>query len=364
MVKVLNIPTNGVRREGINSMQLRWTRAMNKNDLQLDIAAVRDNAEDVIEDYKKLGCNVFVLPHRKKKILSYCFKLYKLLKKEKYDVIHVHGSSGFLGVELLIAKIAGVPVRIAHSRNTTCDNKFIDKLFRPILYACMTKGLACSKAAGEWLFGNRPFEVIHNGINTESFRLNEIKRSEVRKKLGIENSLTIGFVGNIKQQKNPLFLVDIISELAQKDLAAKLLIVGDGTMMKPMKDKITELSLNKDVIFIGRSNDVPQYMSAMDAFVFPSLYEGFGNVALEAQLSGLQVYVSETVPEDCKLSDHIAFLPINNGPKVWVDNILKNGKVENDVRLERYDEVCINMKKNHFDIYENAKRLRELYIDG
>lgn len=363
-MKVLNIPTNGVRREGINSMQLRWTREMDKTELQLDIAAVHNNAQDVIDDYKSLGCRVFELPDRQKKVFAYCAALNRLLRKEKYDAIHVHGSSGMLGIELALAKLAGIPVRIAHSRNTMCDHRALDKLLRPVMYACMTKGLACSSAAGEWLFGNRPFEVMHNGLNTELFRFDVEKRQETRKELGIDDSLVVGFAGNIKEQKNPLFLVDIIAELAKRDSGIKLLVVGDGAMMKQTQDKVSDLKLSNNVIFVGRSNEVPKYMAAMDAFLFPSLYEGFGNVVLEAQLSGLPVFVSNTVPMDCKITDQVVFLPITDGSGLWAESILETGAVDDAARLERYTSVCQRMKEEHFDVHENASRLRALYVGG
>ena len=363
-MKVLNIPTNGVRREGINSMQLRWTREMDKTGLRLDIAAVHNNAQDVIEDYKSLGCRVFELPDRQKKIFAYCRELNRLLRKENYDAIHVHGSSGMLGIEVALAKLAGIPVRIVHSRNTMCDHRTLDKILRPIMYAGMTKGLACSSAAGEWLFGNRPFEVMHNGLNTELFRFDADKRQEVRKALGIDNSLVVGFAGNIKEQKNPLFLVDIISELAKRDSSIKLLLVGDGSMMKHMQDKVNQLKLMDNVIFVGRSSEVPKYMAAMDAFLFPSLYEGFGNVALEAQLCGLPVFVSNTVPTDCKITDQVVFLPITDGAELWAESVLRIGAIDDTTRLRRYDTVCQRMKEEHFDVHENASRLRTLYMGG
>lgn len=363
-MKVLNIPTNGVRREGINSMQLRWTREMDKTGLQLDIAAVHNNAQDVIDDYKSLGCRVFELPDRQEEIFAYCKELNKLLRKEKYDAIHVHGSSGMLGIELALAKFAGIPVRIVHSRNTMCDHRSLDKLLRPVMYACMTKGLACSSAAGEWLFGNRPFEVMHNGLNTELFKFDARKRQEARKALGLDSSLVVGFAGNIKEQKNPLFLVDIIAELVKRDLNIKLLVVGDGAMMKQMQDKVDDLALSDNVIFVGRSNEVPKYMAAMDAFLFPSLYEGFGNVALEAQLSGLPVFVSNTVPADCKITDQVVFLPITDGAELWAESILRVGAIDDATRLARYDVVCQRMKEEHFDVHENASRLRTLYVGG
>lgn len=362
MIKVLNIPTNGIRREGINSMQLRWTRMIDKSDLQMDVAAVHNNAQDVIDEYKSLGCRVFELPDRQRNPFQYVVALYLLMKKEKYNAVHVHGSSGLIGIELLVAKITGTLVRIAHSRNTMCDHSKGDILFRPIMNFCMTHALACSKAAGEWLFSNKKFEVIHNGIDASAYKFDDETRNRIRAEFKLGSSLVVGFVGNIKKQKNPFFLIEIFADLHKKIPNTILMVVGDGVLKEAIERRTDELGIRDYVKFIGRSDRVPDLMKAMDCLLFPSLYEGFGNVVLEAQISGLPVLVSNQVPEDCQLSSLVSFLPIDQGTSIWSEKILKIEIPSNQSRKDSYDHICVRMKEEHFDLNENVKRFRELYV--
>lgn len=362
MVKVLNIPTNGIRREGINSMLLRWVNLIDKTKINIDIAAVHNNATDVIEDYQKLGCRVMVLPDRQHHPIKYYISLFKLLKKEQYNAIHVHGSSGILGIELYISRLAGIKIRIAHSRNTTCDHLKSDILFRQLLYKNMTKALACSFAAGEWLFGNYSFEVMHNGIDASKFKFRSKIRQEIRKELRVDGNLVLGFVGNIKEQKNPLFLIDCIYELHKVDKSAVLLVVGDGDLKEKMESRAQKFNIEKNIFFVGRSKCVADLMSAMDILLFPSLFEGLGNVVLEAQISGLPVLVSDKVPRDCGLTELVKFLPIDKGVNPWINSIKEAESILLKVDREKvYSYVCSKMKEEHFDVLENASRLEEIY---
>ncbi|MDO4982696.1 MAG: glycosyltransferase [Eubacteriales bacterium] len=359
-MRVLIIPTNGVRREGINSMALKWISKMNRTDMRIDIAAVHNNADDVIADYEKLGCRVFVLPDRKKKTAEYYSSLFKLIKREKYDAVHVNGSSGIMGLDLFAAKLAGVKVRIAHSRNTLCMNPKADRLLRPLLYYSMNRALACSEGAGKWLFGDRDFEIIHNGIETEKYRPNAEKRRMIREKLGVGSGLVAGFVGNVNEQKNPIFLIDVFECLYRKLPESYLLMVGDGVLFDRCKSHAQNLGISDRVIFVGRSDRVADYMQAMDILLFPSLNEGFGTVALEAQAAGMYVYASENVPTDCDLTGRVRFLPIDKGVQPWCDAIMSD-MAEFGSR-DNYEEFCRAVSAGHFDLSESASRLRDIYF--
>ena len=103
-IKVLNILTGGIRREGITSTELELLKNMNVSNFQMDYVAIHNNDENVLEDFRKLGCNIIYLPDRKDNTKKYYKELYKLMKKEKYDIMHVHGSSTFMAIELFLRK--------------------------------------------------------------------------------------------------------------------------------------------------------------------------------------------------------------------------------------------------------------------
>lgn len=360
MIKVLNILTNGLLREGITSAQFEHMRYIDKTDLQIDMALVRDSLPDVVKEFESLGCNIVPFPNRRKQLPAYMWSLFKKMRAERYDVVHVHGSSAFLTIELLTAKLAGVKKRIAHSENTRNKSPLIDCLGRPLFYCTYTHALACGREAGEFLFGGRPFEVLHNGRDFEKFRFSPNAREKYRNELALGQKLTLGFVGNLIEQKNPLFLMDIIAQLRKRNPDIHLVIIGDGPKQEEMKHRCEELQITDSVTFTGRVSNVHELVQACDIMLLPSLYEGLPNVVLEWQIAGLPALVSDRVTRECKATELVRFLPIDKGASLWADAI---ESIETVDRSESSMRACEQMEKAGFEIKGCAEQLRRVYIN-
>ncbi|SDH73773.1 glycosyltransferase family 1 protein [Desulfosporosinus hippei] len=361
-VKVLNILTGGLRREGITSTQLEFMKRIDRTDVQVDILAVHNNAHDIIEEFRTLGCNVIISPDRKKELPKYLVVLFRLLKKEKYDVVHVHGSSSLLVVELVIAKLAGVPMRIAHSRNTRSENPKLHKFMRPMFDHSYTHAIACGKDAGKWLFGDKPFTVIHNGKDLQRFHFDIHVRENIRKTFRMGNKLVIGYVGNLNDQKNLPFLVDVFAKVHKCQPKSVLYIMGGGAMRESLEKQASSLDIENVVVFTGRITNVHEMLQAMDIMALPSLFEGLPNVVLEWQISGLPCLISDTITRECKVTNQVLFLPIDRGVDVWVDAILATNVGADRTALS--DTACRELKAASFDIDENVKFLNEIYINA
>lgn len=359
--KVLNVITGGLGREGITTTQLEFMKMMDRSDLKIDIAAVHDNDEDVIREFESIGCNVLRFPDRKRKVLVYMKKLYSVLKYGKYDIIHVHGSSALMTIELLIARLAGVKVRIAHSRNTRSDHKKIDKILRPLFNVNYTHAFACGEYAGKWLFGDKPFYIIHNGKNLDKFRFSSYKREIVRNEYNVKNKVAIGFVGNFNHQKNLPFLIDVIVGVKKAQPESMFFLIGDGPEREKIENKITDLGLEESVLFMGRISNIDEILQAMDIMLLPSLFEGLPNVVLEWQACGLPCLISDCITQECKVTDLVTFLPIDKGIDEWVNAIISVNKSDN--RKVISDSACQAMKKEGFDIKENVKFIKKLYLE-
>ena len=163
MTKVLNIMTGGINREGISSTQLEYMRHFDFSSCVVNFAAVHDDDVNVVKEFEQAGCEVFKFPDRNRYLFKYIISLIKHMKKEKYDVIHVHGSSSLMAIELIIARFTGVKKRIAHSRNTMCKYVKIDALLRPLFFHSYNIAMACGEEAGKFLFRGRPFITFYNG---------------------------------------------------------------------------------------------------------------------------------------------------------------------------------------------------------
>lgn len=356
------IMTGGIRGDGISITQLEYMRHIDKSEMCFDVLAVYNNDQSVIEEYKKSNCNVIVMPSRIKHFFKYVYELCKLIKSNHYKAIHVHGSSTMMGIELTVAKMFSIPVRIAHSRNTYTKHPAIDFLLRPIFNHSYTHALACGKEAGAFLFKNKSFNVFYNGKDFDKFRFNQEVRNEVRNRFDLNNKIVLGFVGTIHEQKNPFFLIDIISKLLNKNKQVVLMIIGSGKMEQEVKQYAKELGCDSAIIFVGKSSEVNNLIQGCDLMLLPSLYEGLPNVVLEWQIAGVPSLVSDKVTTECKQSELVRFLPIDKGADIWVDTILEYG--ENNGAAVQSKNACKKMLKAGFEINKSCERLRSLYIKG
>ena len=293
--------------------------------------------------------------------------LRQLLKKEKYDVIHIHsGSISCLAYSALAALSCGVKKIIVHSHapalKKTLKYRLVKLATSPIMAICPTHYFACSKEAGEWKFSKRickkKLEIVKNGIDINKFMFNAETRSNIRKSLKIKDDcFLIGHVGRFSKEKNHDFLIDIMSEVIKKNSNSKLLLIGTGDEVENIKSKVNTLGLNDYVIFYGTTPDVNNYLQAMDCFVFPSLFEGLGIVAVEAQASGLKTICSNAIPLDAKIDDLFEYMSLSESAEKWADRILtfSNGYIRADMSEK--------IKNSGFDIYDTSEFLSNVYLN-
>ena len=125
---------------------------------------------------------------------------------------------------------------------------------------------ACSKAAGEYMFGTRKFEVINNAIITDNFIFSESIRTNKRKELGVEDRFVVGNVGRFEIQKNQQFVVEVFEKLCKVRSDSVLLLIGSGSMQDNIKALVIEKKLQDKVVFLGNRRDVAEIYQAMDIF--------------------------------------------------------------------------------------------------
>ena len=359
-MKILQIPTGGLFSDGISSCLIEYIAAMNKTDMDIRVLATNKAGDDIIHKFEMCGCKVISIPNRRENIIDYFLKLCRYIAKEKIDIVHVHGSSAIMSVELLAAKIAGCKVRIAHSHNTTCENKKADQLLRPVFNKTYTEAFACGQDAGKWMFGKRKFTIIPNGRNLKRYEYDTEKRDEYRDKMQIPyDALVIGHVGRFNTQKNHEYIIYIFNEVYKKNKNSYLVLVGTGEKVNEIKELVKKLEIEKNVIFTGVIGNISDYLSAFDVMLLPSLYEGLPLVVIEWQISGLPCIVSDTVTKECAITSLVKFKSIKEKPESWAADI--EGLVLQD-RKKNTNTILNEIKMAGYDIESGAKRLRELYI--
>ena len=282
-----------------------------------------------------------------------------------YDVIHIHGNSSSMVLELMAAKFAGIKKRIAHSHNTTCSHPKIDKILRPLFYKLCNERLACGEEAGIWMFNRKKFVVINNGIDTETYRFCEEDRIKERKKLGISNEILIGHVGRLNKQKNQSFLLDIFAKLVCSNDNLRLILIGDGPLEEILKKKVEKMGLEENVIFAGALNNVNKILNALDLIVMPSLYEGLPLAMVEEQANGLRCVVADTITEEVNISGNVRFVSLNTSLDEWSDRISSEitslSEITNFSRSDSSDLSIQLIREKGFDIKETAKVISSVY---
>lgn len=352
--------TNHFGITGIGTVMMNYGKALDKNKYDLTILAGKPISEKYEKECLENGIHLEALPSRHGNPKKHYIALWKALREGHYDIVHDHGSSSMMAVELTIAKLAGVKNIIAHSHNSTCPNMRVHRLLNPYFRTVYTKALACGQLAGNWLFGENNFEVLPNGFHTDNFAFSKKNRDAIRNELGLKNQLLIGHIGRINEQKNQEYLLDIFKEVAAIRDDAILLIVGTGPDEEKIKARVKEHPYRKRIILYGETDNPTAFYSAMDIFVFPSRYEGLPVVLLEAQISGLPCIVSDKITREVDLGD-LNWQSIDDDPKQWAKAVLS---IEYRSEKER-----IVYRENHldtirsYDITQSVKQLDKIYTD-
>ena len=357
-LRALMINTVPMAYEGITTVMLNYAGNMRREGLRLDFLAINDVEESLRRAIADMDSRLFVIPGRNRHTARYIAALARLIRREGYDIVHAHGNSCTLAVDLLAARLGGAGVRIAHSHNTTTGSMAIHRLLRgPFEWNC-THRMACGEAAGRWLFHEKPFVLLNNGIRPDRFAFDPEARRKWRAALGLGDRTAIGCVANFQPRKNHAFLIDVFHRVVARRPDCALVLMGDGPERPAIESKAAALGLGDRVIFTGTTREVPGLLSAMDLMALPSLFEGLPNVLIEWQASGLRALVSDRVTEACRLTPLVDFLPLEEDR--WVDAVLRWAPGD---RAGASAAAAEAIARAGYDIRLSADHLRRMYFE-
>ncbi len=316
---------------GAEMFVLNMLRNIDFERFHVDVAVCfEETGTGVGKEIISLGCKIYKLPYfRVYNYLSYKRAWKSFLKNNHYDIVHGHMSNS-ASVYLRIAKKMG-SATIAHSHSTGFRGNFMQKSIKKLFTINVGKvsdyWFACSPKAAEHLFGKsfvsyKNYYTIPNAINAEAYYFNENIARQIRKSIGVkDDEFLCGHVGSFTSPKNHSYLMEIFHALLKIRPNSKLLCCGDGVLMQSIKEKAASLGIIDRIVFSGVVHNCNEYMMGMDAFVFPSIYEGFGIAILEAEATGLPVVMSDAIPKDVILTDNVSQLSLNDNPNVWAKKI-------------------------------------------
>ena len=329
--RVLHV-TSGMNRGGVETWIMNVLRRIDPSVLGFDFLVETDAEADYDQEIRHLGGRILRSPRFRHRARASARLVQVLRRHGPYHAVHAHGRHD-AGWPISVARAAGVPVRIGHVHNIKQGHdknrlqRSYKRLMKRLLLANASWILGCSMAALRSLYGDRverasKLEMLPYGIDMDAFQRRD-SRASVQAEFGLPpQSRILGHVGRFVWEKNHGFLLQVFAELARRDPRWHLLLVGDGRLRAELEAQVQALGVGARVRFAGVRADVPDLMSAMDAFAFPSHMEGFGLVAVEAQALGVPCVLGTHLPAE--LDAHrasVTRLALSAGPPAWADAV-------------------------------------------
>lgn len=362
-LRVLHINSTLIRRAGVMSVVMNYFRHVDRSRVVFDFFSYKKIfGKSYQEEIVSLGGRCFP-SDADQNVLRIRSALSRLLQDSPgvYRVAHLHhpAMARFL---YPVLRRHGVGSVIVHSHSTAYSDSRLKGIRNRLL--CRSMGrysdvrLACSTAAGDFLFGPGHFDVLPNAIELDTYAFDSRTRASMREGLGLGESLVVGHVGRFSEEKNHHLVIAVFAELLRLDRDCHLLLVGDGQLRQTIEAMVVEQGLQDHVTFLGERRDVPDLYQAMDVLILPSFFEGLPMVGVEAQCAGLPIVCSDRVPKEVAIGSSV-FLPLDLEPRRWAECI-RGISVEAGSSSQRERGVKMAREKG-FDVALEADRLMRRY---
>lgn len=315
-------------RGGIEAYLYRLASYMDREKFQFDFLLTESESPCFYQELLRLGCRFYPVTSRRRNFYKHYSDLKRLYREERFDLIHFNVNSfSDIAPCTLFLKTDGRALVVSH--NAGMLKSFHTHLLHQLnRYRFPKEKVICaavSQLAGQWMFGKEAkFFVINNSVDTHTFHFSTEARTSARKEFSIsENETLVLHVGYFRTQKNHEFLIRIFNEFVKQNPLSKLMLVGQGELEEQIRNQVYSLGLSDKVIFAGVRKDMPQIFSAADIFLFPSIYEGFPTVILEAVSSGLGCIMSDAITKEAVISPLCTALPLDEPLEVWANALIQ-----------------------------------------
>jgi glycosyltransferase involved in cell wall biosynthesis len=351
---------------GAETYLMKTYRKLDREKYQMDFAVSVEGKGYYDDEILSLGGQLHFVPPKSKNPIKSFAAIARLVRREGYKYVLRTSQQSLAALDLLAARLGGAKVLVYRSSNagTTLGGKgrLLQRLFAfmPRLFANVK--VAPSTEAVEYVFGkgcvkSGKAQLLRNAIDLDHYRFDAEGRERVKAELGITGKTVIGHVGRFNAQKNHKFLLSIFAEIKKRQPDSVLLLVGKGELQQDVRQQAQHLGIDDSVIFAGVRSDIPQVMSAMDVFVFPSFFEGMPNTVIEAQATGLPCVIADTITREANITGLVQYLSLDTPPEQWAEQALAA------VTCSRKDTIS-DFINNQYDIQSVADQFVRLCFGG
>lgn len=298
--------------------------------------------------------------------LSYIMKLFKVMRKKKIEIVHLHNRTAFI-YGTIAARLAGIRniIYTEHGRTIKLTRKA--KIAHRLMNRVLKKTVVVTRYLKEMLVEKEGFNpnkiiIIPNGIDGSKFMINKSTLREENDLSLKEEDKIIGIVARLDPIKNHKCLIGAMTLIEKEEPKAKLLVVGDGPLKSTLIKKVKDRNLQETIYFLGEREDIPNILAGVDLFVLSSLSEGMSITLVEAMAAGLPIIATE-VGGNPDLIDHgkngiLVPKGDENAMASAILKVLKNTKIARSLGAEarkKYEsEYTLDMMvKKYIAIYEN-----------
>lgn len=369
MKRVLVTGAANIGKAGVATIVYKWGQQFDSEKVVYDYLMQSGLPEEKYQDAIREKGGIIYTLNEKRSMFGIVKWVQEIIESNNYTVLHINSDSAYIAAAYIYAaKRAGIEHIYVHSHCTQIDDNnnikrfiktAIHKICKPYVIRNTDMFLACSKLAGEWMFGkknvNTPkYNTIFNGVEVEKYRYDKKARDELRNVLGVSDKYVIGNVGRLSYQKNQRFLLKLFREYLKNTPNTVLIIVGEGELRDELEEYSNHLGIRGRVHFLGMRSDVPALISAFDCMVMPSLFEGLPVTMVEAQMGKLPCVVSDRITEEADFTGLVSYVSLEDELLSWVNAIHKYE--EFDRPNFSYDYLNCD-----FNILNTAKELECLF---
>lgn len=300
------------------------------------------------------------------------WKLSRLLKAEKVDIVHCHQHKATV-YGVLAAKLAGVPVIFAHVHGTGRTRNFGRRLINSIIFRWVSRILTVGEAVKKDVILNNPSvdpgKVTSVGNSIDYDKFSNVTKSDVirSEKFDIKkDTFVFGTAGRLAETKGQKFLIDAFAQVKKQIPNSLLLFAGTGELKDELEKQATETGLADSVHFLGRIDNMPEFYSAIDVFIMSSIAEGLPRGLMEAMAAGVLCIASNTggIPEILENGKY-GFLVEPQDSKALCLAMLKAANMPNDEKTKMVSAAKEQVRENfcHSAVIKREEKIYDTEIE-
>lgn len=299
---------------------------------------------------------------------SILFRLVKILREHKVDMLHCHAHKATV-YGATAAALAGPPVVLAHVHGLGRSRNFRRKLTNLLLFrriqriVCVAHAVKQDVLRSNWRVPAEKTTVLENSVDYERFAGVSVSKADAKRLLGLPiDSFVFGMVGRLAPTKGLSYLIEAFSKVRAQKPSAHLVLLGNGPCRAELEQQASRTSPQGSVHFLGYKDNIEQLVRGMDVFVLSSVAEGMPRAILEVMAAGIPCIATRVggIPEIMG-NDGVAILVPAKDPEALAKAMIDLGGASKE-QLEEYAGKARDRIRQCYSHDVVTEKLRNLYL--